>query len=678
HHLLLMGDQIYADDVHPFMLAAARAVALALGIGTSEAMPLRLPAGASIPFASPGGGLGTLPIGAPRNALWQVILPRTKRFGDTHLAKLMPHGPANHAEYVRTQLELTSSHLDFHLTYFADYAAMYLLVWSDALWRTDMVRGASTDMQPFVAMPPTLASNSAGEDGAYREICAKATKEFRQVSTFVAGLRAVRRAMANVPVAMMFDDHEITDDWNLDHLWVERSGASPGTKQMIRNGLLAYAVFQDWGNRPQDYAPDNHGRALLDFVVAGLPPSGSADVERILGLTNLSGTPADGRKSWHHHLASDDYVILFLDCRTNRVHRNGALAAQTLISRESLARQFADITQSDGRRLVLISGTPVFGAFVVEFAQIKSSLAHVTAFDHDLESWACTPDGLSLLVAELAPFRSVIVLSGDVHYSFANSIALSKIGANDTLQIAQFCSSALSNEVTVAATAITTVYDNFDVIRLLSPDIIDLLLPKPNVPSIVLALLTAGLIEFLDPTYHGLIDDRTGKERRQIRGRMAATAAPMIAAVAGPNASTRDKLADLFDRSMLAANFGNAGGPVLVPTFTGSTASAEATRQLLAEAEAGHEGWSLTSRPASAVGGESRLAMGASHHDLGPAGTLKPAPYMIASNSIGVLTFARDGTGTTTATETIYYRADDGRLMQRRYVIPLDPAGGQL
>ncbi len=32
-------------------------------------------------------------------------------------------------------------------------------------------------------------------------------------------LRKIRRLLANVPTYMICDDHEITDDWNIDRKW---------------------------------------------------------------------------------------------------------------------------------------------------------------------------------------------------------------------------------------------------------------------------------------------------------------------------------------------------------------------------------------------------------------------------------------------------------------------------
>ncbi len=71
-------------------------------------------------------------------------------------------------------------------------------------------------------------------------------------------LPKVRRALANISTFMIFDDHEITDDWNLNPSWRDRVFTSPLGKAIVRNGMMAYALFQDWGNRADRYNRTGH------------------------------------------------------------------------------------------------------------------------------------------------------------------------------------------------------------------------------------------------------------------------------------------------------------------------------------------------------------------------------------------------------------------------------------
>ena len=70
---------------------------------------------------------------------------------------------------------------------------------------------------------------------------------------------SVRTLLANVPTFMMFDDHEVTDDWNVDATWVRMLHSSRDFYRMwpktITDALCAYFMYQGWGNKaPSDGA----------------------------------------------------------------------------------------------------------------------------------------------------------------------------------------------------------------------------------------------------------------------------------------------------------------------------------------------------------------------------------------------------------------------------------------
>ena len=46
---------------------------------------------------------------------------------------------------------------------------------------------------------------------------------------------------------MIFDDHEITNSWNTSPDWRARA-LSHGLEPMLVDGLVAYWVYQGWGN----------------------------------------------------------------------------------------------------------------------------------------------------------------------------------------------------------------------------------------------------------------------------------------------------------------------------------------------------------------------------------------------------------------------------------------------
>jgi hypothetical protein len=113
----------------------------------------------------------------------------------------------------------TSTHMDHHLMTLGEYAATYLLAWNAELW---LPRETFTQHQELW-------------DG-------------------IGGAERARKALANITTYMIFDDHEITDDWFRTEKWREKAMGHEVTHRIIVNGLVAYWAFQAWGNAPDAYS----------------------------------------------------------------------------------------------------------------------------------------------------------------------------------------------------------------------------------------------------------------------------------------------------------------------------------------------------------------------------------------------------------------------------------------
>jgi PhoD-like phosphatase len=58
----------------------------------------------------------------------------------------------------------------------------------------------------------------------------------------------IRWLFANVGVAMIFDDHDVHDDWNTSISWLEEMRAKPWWEERIEAALASYWVYQHIGN----------------------------------------------------------------------------------------------------------------------------------------------------------------------------------------------------------------------------------------------------------------------------------------------------------------------------------------------------------------------------------------------------------------------------------------------
>ncbi len=205
--LLMTGDQIYADDVAGPMLKAIHSVIERLGL-YHEALE-----GAVVGNTSE---LATHEFGFyEREQLLPQIATNTVLSSIFFGAKKKP--------------VFTSVNAQNHLIGSAEIIAMYLLVWSDTLWTN-------------------VCIDKNGIPEKYSNIF---DKENDALTGFVKQLPQVRRALAHIPTYMIFDDHDVTDDWNLTRGWEQEVYSNPLSKRMIGNALIGYLLCQGWGNAPK-------------------------------------------------------------------------------------------------------------------------------------------------------------------------------------------------------------------------------------------------------------------------------------------------------------------------------------------------------------------------------------------------------------------------------------------
>jgi hypothetical protein len=379
--LVLTGDQIYGDEVAgPMIGHLTRLGAELLGADDTTSVP-----------------------GVP-------ALDRLPLYGRQELSR---------------ELGFTSGKAANHLFSLGEFAAMYLLAWDEANW---------PERLPVSAEPPS--SGGRGRRAAARRRHWYAN-ELADLNETRRALPAVRRVLANVPTYMIFDDHDVTDDWNLTREWHDQVWRSPGGRRVVANALAAYWAFQGWGN-----APESFDEQFLAVVTAG--PSDERFDRTMWSFDR-----------WSYH-APTDPPMLVLDTRTQRTFDDERGAARLLGDGE--LDRVRELAREAGVRApgpaILVSATPVYGLELQERRQ-KFLAGKVGPYEIDFESWHSNLQGLCdlmrLVVDELG-LRSCAVLSGDVHYGLNVQATFAHDG--HVLSIAQLVSSGLKHSGTLARTAL--------------------------------------------------------------------------------------------------------------------------------------------------------------------------------------------------------------------------------
>ncbi|GIE93669.1 alkaline phosphatase [Paractinoplanes rishiriensis] len=274
----------------------------------------------------------------------------------------------------------------------------------------------------------------------------------------------IRWLLATVPSVMIFDDHELIDDWNTSASWREDMNAQPWWVERIAGGLASYWVYQHLGNlSPDELAAD----PIFQKV---------SEAEDATVLLHDFGRSVDNTAQsyqWSFSLDVGRTRLAMLDNRCNRVLTPGA--------REMLPPQewawFVDQAHGDYDHLVVGSSLPWLMPPAIHYLEAwnernaDSSRPWVASASEklrravDLEHWAAFGRSFAALGelfkrlgegsdgapshrvgaggAYAAP-ATISVLSGDVHHSY---VARAEFGVAMATPVMQLTCSPVHNQV---------------------------------------------------------------------------------------------------------------------------------------------------------------------------------------------------------------------------------------
>jgi hypothetical protein len=241
---------------------------------------------------------------------------------------------------------------------------------------------------------------------------------------------------------MIFDDHDVRDDWNTSAAWREDMARTDWWEERIIGGLTSYWVYQHLGNlSPEALEADETFGKVRDVGREG-------DAEQVLReFAAAADREADGEKGarWSHSRDVGRTRLLVIDSRCGRI-----LAAdeRSMVS-ESEFRWIEE--QARGEHCHLLIGTSLpwllpralhdleawneavcAGSRGPRLAKVGEKVRRAADFEH----WAAfrkSFDRLARLIGSVghgelsstgeAP-ATICVLSGDVHHSYVARAAL--------------------------------------------------------------------------------------------------------------------------------------------------------------------------------------------------------------------------------------------------------------
>ena len=247
------------------------------------------------------------------------------------------------------------------------------------------------------------------------------------------GEPSIRWLLSTVPSAMIFDDHDVNDDWNTSEAWVRRMRGEPWWDERIAGGFMSYWIYQHLGNlSPHELA----GKEILEQVK-------EADDAGPL-LRNFAHKADRDVTSvrWSFHRDFGDSRLIVVDSRAGRILKEGD---RKMVDDKEWEWVQAQAT-GDFEHLLIGTSLPLImppalhhleswneavcaGAWGKAAARVGEAIRQGV----DLEQWPAfrnSFDGFVELLRSVsagergrAP-NSITVLSGDVHHTYLAEIDL--------------------------------------------------------------------------------------------------------------------------------------------------------------------------------------------------------------------------------------------------------------
>src|SRR5699024_2078796 len=144
-------------------------------------------------------------------------------------------------------------------------------------------------------------------------------EEYTQLYALAWSEPAVRWLLSTVPSAMIFDDHDVRDDWNTSQAWRSAMAAKPWWRDRITGALASYWIYQHLGNQsPAQRAEDRIWQRVCAAVEAG-----ERDVTGLLDEFAQRADVGPDSYRWSYVRDIDRCRLVVVDTRAARLLEEG-------------------------------------------------------------------------------------------------------------------------------------------------------------------------------------------------------------------------------------------------------------------------------------------------------------------------------------------------------------------
>jgi hypothetical protein len=243
-----------------------------------------------------------------------------------------------------------------------------------------------------------------------------------------------RWLLSTLPSSMIFDDHDVRDDWNTSHAWRREMQKTDWWEARITGALMSYWIYQHLGNMSLTGLASDEMYATVRSVPDAEPA--------LRAFAQAADLEADGAKGamWSYRRDFGPVRLLVIDSRCGRILADGR---RSMISDAEFEWIESQVEDAAFEHLVVVTSMPwllpralhdieswnealAAGSRGRTLARMAEWLRRAV----DLEHWAAfrkSFDRLARLFARVgrgehggAPPATISVLSGDVHHTYVS------------------------------------------------------------------------------------------------------------------------------------------------------------------------------------------------------------------------------------------------------------------
>ncbi|MFI5957261.1 alkaline phosphatase D family protein [Cryptosporangium sp. NPDC051539] len=264
----------------------------------------------------------------------------------------------------------------------------------------------------------------------------------------------IRWLLANVPSAMIFDDHDVRDDWNTSYEWRRDIEATSWWRDRIIGGLTSYWVYQHLGNlSPADLETDSMWLAVRAAGDAGVDAAPLLERLAATADAEVDGDQDAAGMRWSYTIDYGRTRLVVVDTRCGRVLTE---TERTMISDAEFA-WLAEQVDGDYDHLLIASSLPWLLPWAIHHVENwneaicagtrgprMAKLGELVRRAADLEHWGAFAESferLGTLLAEVSRGErgpkpaSISVLSGDVHHAYVAKASFDPPGSVPVYQL---------------------------------------------------------------------------------------------------------------------------------------------------------------------------------------------------------------------------------------------------